>query len=153
MVINQLSSTVMQELRYILEQMNTCALALEEITKKEQEAIHILDADRVMSLTDRRVNTHQQLAQLEAECHALLKQQGIPADMTLEVVIDMYAGTQAADFQALRRKLYERIMFVDQNSQENRLRLLAAYNVTSTILQQLGLSQNNNNTYNRSGAK
>jgi len=152
MVIKQLSSTAMQELRYLLEQMNTCALALEEIGKKEQEAIHLLDSDRVLQLSERRVNAHQQLGELEKECHGLLRRQNIPADMTLEVVIDMYAGTQAADFQALRRKLYERIMVVDQSSQENRLRLLAAYNVTSTILQKLGLTQNST-TYSRSGAK
>lgn len=152
MVVNQFSSSVMQEFRYLLEQMNVCALALEEIGKKELEAIHILDSDRVMQLTDRRVATHQQLGQLEEECHALLKQQGIPADMTLEVVIDMYAGVQASNFQALRRKLYERIMHVDKSSQENRLHLLAAYNVTSTILQQLGLTKSQS-TYSRSGVK
>ena len=152
MVINQLSSTVMQELRYILEQMNVCALALEEISKKEQEAIHVLDSDRIMVLADRRVEAHQKLAHLETECHALLKQQGIPGDMTLEMVIDMHGGADAPDLQAIRRKLYNRVLSVDKGSQENRLRLLAAYSVTSTILQKLGLSENKS-TYNRSGAK
>jgi len=152
MVVNQISSTVLQELRIMLEHMNVCALALEEISKQEQKAIHILDSDRIMLLADRRVDAHQKLGQLEAECHALLKQQNIPSDMTLEMVIDMYGGAEAKDLQAIRRKLYNRVLSVDKDSQENRLRLLAAYSVTSTILQSLGLTQPKN-TYNRSGVK
>jgi len=152
MVISQLSSTVMQELRTLLEQMNSRALALEEISKQEQEAIHVLDSDRIMQLTDRRVAAHQQLGQLEAQCHALLKQQSIPDDMTLEVVIDIYGGAQATEFQAIRRKLYEQVLHVDQYNQENRLRLLAAYNVTSSLLQQLGITKTEN-TYSRSTVK
>ncbi|GAV19433.1 flgN protein [Mariprofundus micogutta] len=152
MVINQLSAETMQQLRNILEQMNNYAVALEEVSKQEQDAIHVLDSDRIMQLSDRRVALHQQLAALEAECHGLLRSQGIADDMTLAVVIDMYCGSNAADFQALRRKLYERIIHVDKCTQDNRLHLLAAYNVTSTILQQLGLSQNES-TYSRSTVK
>jgi len=152
MVINQLSGETMQQLRAMLEQMNIYALALEEISKQEQEAIHVLDSERIMQLSERRVAVHQQLGAVEAECHGLLKRKGIDDDMTLAMVIDMYTGTQAAEFQALRRKLYERIVHVDKCTQENRLHLLAAYNVTSTILQGLGLSQNEN-TYSRSTVK
>lgn len=152
MVVNQITSSVLQELRILLEHMNACALALEEIGKQEQKAIHTLDSDRIMLLADRRVDAHQKLDQLEAECHALLKQQNIPSDMTLEMVIDMYGGAEARDLQAIRRKLYNRVLTVDKGIQENRLRLLAAHSVTSTILQALGLTQSNN-TYNRSGVK
>ncbi|MDX8408343.1 MAG: flagellar protein FlgN, partial [Mariprofundaceae bacterium] len=53
----------------------------------------------------------------------------------------LYAGDKASGLQALRRNLYERIVFIDQRSQENRLRMHAAYNVSSAILQHLGLSQ------------
>ena len=61
--------------------------------------------------------------------------------MSLEAVIDLYADGKASELQALRRNLYERIVFIDQRSQENRLRMHAAYSVSSAILQHLGLSQ------------
>lgn len=152
MVNNQLPPSALAELSQLLEHMNSAAIELEEIGKQEQEAIHRLDSDLVIQLSDRRVLAHQQLSHLESQCHELLRHHNVPQDMTLEMVIDMYAGSQSSEFQAIRRKLYDRIMSVDKSSQRNRMQLLATYNVTSTILQQLGLTQPGE-TYSRSTIK
>jgi len=148
MVIKQLSHTTLQQLQQLLEQMNIFAQELEAVGQQEVEAIRNLNSGQVMQLTDRRIAAHQQLALLEKQCRTLLAEQGIAQEMTLEMVINTYTGERTADFQALRRNLYERMLRVDKSSQENRMRLLAAYNVSTSILQELGLV-NREQTYNR----
>jgi len=137
----ELPANALQQLHIILEKMNVCAREMEKITQAEYEAIRQLNADHIMGLSDNRITAHQCLAQLEQECRQLLKQYDISNDLSLSVVIDMYAGKQVAEFQALRRNLYDRMLKVDQESQDNRLRLHAAYNVSSSILEGLGLTQ------------
>ncbi|OIO69843.1 MAG: flagellar protein FlgN [Zetaproteobacteria bacterium CG1_02_53_45] len=141
MVINQLSGDVLLQLRTLLEQMNVCAHELEKITQGEYEAIRSLNAERIIALSDHRIVAHQALAQLENSCRELMSRQGVDQSLTLEIIIDLHAGKQASDFQALRRNLYERIVKVDKSSQENHLRMHAAYNVSSSILQKLGLAK------------
>jgi len=131
----------LEALHSVLEKMNVCALELEKIAQAEYEAIRHLDAEKIMQSTDQRVNAHQCLGLLEHQCRQLLDSYDISSEFSLSVVIDMYAGTKAAEFQSLRRNLYERMLKVDQTNQENKLRLHAAYNVTSNILQGLGLSK------------
>ncbi|RLL55625.1 flagellar protein FlgN [Mariprofundus sp. EBB-1] len=143
-----LPANALEELHSVLEKMNVCALELEKIAQAEYEAIRHLDADQIMQLTDERIIAHQCLGQLEQQCRQLLDSYDVSRELSLSVVIDMYAGTKAAAFQSLRRNLYERMIKVDQSNQENKLRLHAAYNVTSNILQGLGLSQPEH-TYNR----
>jgi len=131
----------LEALHSVLEKMNVCALELEKIAQTEYEAIRQLDADKIMQSSDQRITAHQCLAQLELQCRQLLDSYDISSEFSLSVVIDMYAGMKAAEFQSLRRNLYDRMLKVDQSNQENKLRLHAAYNVTSNILQGLGLSQ------------
>ncbi len=141
MVLAQLPASVMEQLYTLLEQMNICAKELELITEEEYKAIRALDADQIIAQTDRRALAHQALAQLEQQCRDLLRQHHISDDISLEVIIDMNAGERSEDLQSLRRNLYERMVRVDQRSQENHMRMHAAYNVSTNILQQLGLSQ------------
>jgi len=145
----ELPRNALDKLHTVLEKMNVCACELEKISQAEYEAIRLLDADKIMQMSDHRITAHQCLDQLEKECRELLRCYDISAELSLSVVIDMYAGDQAASFQALRRNLYDRMLKVDQHSQENRLRLHAAYNVSSSILQGLGLSTSEQ-TYKRS---
>jgi len=137
----QLPDSALQQLHDVLEKMNVCARELEKITQAEYEAIRQINADHIMQLSDHRISAHQCLAQLEAQCRELLKQYDIADDLSLSVVIDMYAGAQVVEFQALRRNVYDRMLKVDQDSQDNRLRLHAAYSVSSSILQGLGLTK------------
>jgi len=146
--IIELPVKALEKLHGILDKMNVCALELEKIALAEYEAIRQLDADVIMESSDQRITAHQCLARLEQECLQLLGNYNISSELSLSVVIDMYAGSQVAKFQSLRRNLYDRMLKVDQSNQENRLRLHAAYNVSSTILQGLGLSQEEH-TYDR----
>ncbi len=141
MVMTQLPPHTMSELHALLTRMDACARELESVANAEYEAIRILDGDQIMALTDRRIIIHQCLAKLEEDGRALRTRARIPEEMTMEVLIDLFAGNQASEFQALRRNLYERMIYIDRQSQENSLRLRAAYNVSSTILQHLGLVQ------------
>ena len=139
--MNRISTSAMQQLDTFLQQMNACARHLESVTQAEYEAIREVDGERVLTLADERVACYQQFGQLEQACRQLLARESIPEDMSLEAIIDMYSGEKASELQALRRNLYERIVYIDQRSQENRLRMHAAYSVSSAILQHLGLSQ------------
>jgi len=141
MVVNQQPVSVMQQLHTLLEQMDVCAQQLEALTHDEYEAIRSLDAEQILHLGNQRIIAHQSLGQLEQQSRQLLIQHQISSQLGLSAVIDQYAGEQTTEFQALRRNLYERILRVDQKSQENRMRLHAAYNVSTTILQGLGLTQ------------
>ncbi len=142
------SEQAMQTLHQLLEQMNICAEQLESITRDEYEAIRSLDAETILQLGDQRILAHQCLEQLEQQCRNLFSETQLSGQVTLSAMIDMYAGIDASEFQALRRNLYERIVKVNRQSQENRMRLHAAYNVSTTILQSLGLS-NAEQTYQR----
>jgi len=156
MVVNQISSQnftklpakALESLHRLLEKMNVCADKLESIAQSEYEAIRQLDAGQIMLMSEHRITVHQCLGQLEHECRQLLLRYEVSSDLALSVVIDMYAGAEASEFQALRRNLYDRMLKVDQHNQENRLRLHAAYNVSTSILQGLGLSQSEH-TYKR----
>jgi hypothetical protein len=149
--MNSEQDTLMQQLQPLLEAMDACARRLEQITEAEYDAIRSLDADLILNTGRQRIEAHQELVMLEQQSRALLEQHCIPERMTLSAVIDQFAGQQKSRFQALRSNLYERIVKVDRQSQENRIRLQAAYSVSTTILQSLGLAQGEQ-TYQRRAA-
>jgi len=140
MVITQQSGEIMSQLGRLLEQMDARAQELETITQDEYEAIRSLDAEQLMHIGNQRIMAHQSLAQLEQQSRQLLDEHHIPHQQGLSAVIEMYAGEEAPSFESLRRNLHERMLRVDQRTQENRMRLHAAYNVSSTILLGLGLA-------------
>ncbi|MDX8406557.1 MAG: flagellar export chaperone FlgN [Mariprofundus sp.] len=148
MVIKSLSKQTLSALRALLEKMDACARELELVSSQEYDAIRALDSEQIMALTDRRILIHQCLARLEQDGRTLLTRANVPADMSMEVLIDLFADDQTGAFQALRRNLYERLLQVDRQSQENSMRLRAAYNVSTSILQNLGLIQKEQ-TYGR----
>ncbi len=128
-------------LQSLLERMEACAQQLESITASEYEAIRNLDADRIMQLSDERLANHNELVLLEQAGRKLLADYNVSEQTPLSTAIEIHAGTQASGFQALRRRVQERMLKVDRHSQENRMRLHAAYNVSSAILNSLGLNQ------------
>jgi len=141
MVINRQPDEVMQQLFTLLGQMDTCAQELETITQSEYEAIRNLDTEQILYFGEQRLIAHRYLEQLELQSRQWLAEQQIPDRQSLSSVIDIYAGDQTTVCQALRKNLFERILRVDQKTQENRMRLHAAYQVSTTILQSLGLTQ------------
>jgi len=152
MVITKLSPHTLSELHELLTRMDTCARELEAVASDEYEAIRMLDDERIMGLTDRRIMVCQCLVRLEEDGKALRARAHVPGEMSMEVLINLLAGKQAAELQALRRNLYERMIHIDRQSQENSLRLRAAYHVLSSILQRLGLVQKEQ-TYGRTAPR
>ncbi len=148
MVLNQSSGALMPSLRSLLKQMDTCAQDLEAITQREYEAIRSLDAEQILQAGQQRMITHQYLGELEQQMRQLLAQHQVSSQLPISAVIDMYADDQTSELQSLRNSLHERMLKIDQHSQENRMRLHAAYSISSTILQGLGLSPAQQ-TYNR----
>jgi len=141
MVINPSSNTMIEQLNTLFEQMDACAQELETLTDHEYEAIRELDAELILQAGKQRLILHQYLQQLEQQTRQLLARHQISNDLNMSSIIDTYADQQSTALQSLRKNLYERFLRVDQKSQENRMRLHAAYNVSTTILQGLGLAQ------------
>jgi hypothetical protein len=108
------------------------------IIRQEREAVSRFDGDMLVALSERRVVCHQALATLEKESRRLLIEGGAPESMTVEAFVELYAGADAARFQSLRRGLYERMAHIEQDNAENYIRMHAAYDVTNSVLQQIG---------------
>lgn len=149
MVMKQLSESTLTQLRELLGQMYDTTLKLDEIMQQEVAAIRVLDGDTIIRLADEHIMIHERLATLEQMCKTLLAREGVAADMPLQEAIELYAADQAADLQALRLKLREKVEATELTSEETRMRMLAAYNVSSNVLQLLGLTQSEQ-TYGRS---
>lgn len=129
---------MLNTLQELLERMGQCANALEDIIVQEKEAVHHFDGDALAGLMDRRVEAYSKLAELEEKCKALLISSGTSENITLEALIDLYAGTDKPRFQSLRRELYERMLRVEKGNTENRIRLHAAHDVTTNVLLHVG---------------
>ena len=129
---------MLKTLQELLERMGVCANTLEDIILQEQEAVRHFDGDGLIVLMDRRVEAYSKLAELEEKCKALLISSGASENMTLEALIDLYAGADKFRFQSLRRELYERMLRVERGNAENRIRLHAAHDVTTNMLLHVG---------------
>ncbi len=130
---------MLNTLQELLERMNEHANVLESIIVKEQEAAHQFDGDALIGLMEQRIHAYGELAELEERCKALLIAHGASEDMTLEAFIDLYAGSEKTQFQSLRRELYERMLHVEKGNSDNRIRLHAAYDVTTNVLKHVGV--------------
>jgi len=126
------------ELQTILSRMEQCTRILEGIVGRERQAVRQFDGETLMQLIDLRANCHREMSDLEQQCRALMANVDLPAGLGLEGFIELVAGIDADHFQSLRRQLYERMAHVGQESEENRVRMRAAFDVTTHLLQELG---------------
>lgn len=129
---------MLKTLQELLERMGLCAAGLEEIIVQEQEAVRHFDGDALILLMEKRVDAYNELAELEEKCKTLLHASEASSGMTLEALIDLYAGSDKSRFQSLRRELYERMLRVEKGNTENRIRLHAAHDVTTNVLLNVG---------------
>ena len=136
----------------ILTGMNEIAAELEEVIFQERQAVRELDAEKLVELSEQRSLLHKLMGEMELQCRALLSEGGAPESMRVETFIDLYAGSSASSFQALRRELYERLSRVDRDNTDNYVRMHAAYDVTHAVLQQIGVIESRQ-TYGRREAR
>ncbi len=128
-----------QVLHELLQRMDATCRKLEEVVLGEQKAVRTFDTAALIELTDARHACHQDLQELEARCRDIVRQYGVPDELSLETFIDVYLQDGAPKLQSLRRELYQRLTNLNQSSEDSRLRLRAAYDVTSGVLQNIGV--------------
>lgn len=128
-----------EALQQLLQGMDVVSRRLEEVVLCEQQAVRRFDAEALVQLADVRRECHQELTVLEAQCRELMRQAGMPDELSLEAFIDLHLADAAPQLQAIRRKLYQRMAKLTEANEEHRIRLRAAYEVTSNVLQGVGL--------------
>jgi len=134
----QIKAVHLEELDGLLKNMDACARNVEQITEHEREAARNFNAEDLMQLSELRSQSHQALMEMERQCRKLLAQYNVPEDMPLRVFIDLFATRHAHELQALRRTLYTRMMHINEVSEESRIHLKAAFDVTIGVLQHIG---------------
>jgi len=111
------------------------------VVLSEQKAIRLFDMEALMEITAFRHDSQQELQHLETSCHEIMRQYDVPDELSLETFIDIYLPNTAPGLQALRRSLYQRLTNLNKSNKENSLRLRASYDVTSSILRDIGVME------------
>ena len=124
-------------LRAILQDMDSCIAEQEAIIIEERVAMKVFDADILAELVERRARSQSMLNELESRCQRMMNLSA--ASQTMEQLIDSYASAQADSLQGKRIELMRRMQVLEKDHVENHLRLRAAWNVTTSILQQVGV--------------
>jgi Mg2+ and Co2+ transporter CorA len=123
-------------IRQILHDMNTCITEQENIILEERDAMKVFNATALTELVERRARTQSILDELESRCQRLMGLSN--TQHTMEYLIDAYADDEADMLQNLRIELMRRMQTLEKDHIENHLRLRAAWNVTTSILQHIG---------------
>jgi len=135
-------------LQQLLQDMETSVQAQEAIIIEEREAMKIFDGDKLTDLIERRARCHSEFHELSSRCKRLIHQ--CNNEEKLEQVIDLYAPALADDLHSMRIDLVRRMQRLADDQLDNHVRLRAAWNVTTSILQQVGaieMKQTYQNTY------
>jgi len=134
--LEQVTLNIPKVLHEILLSMECCVTEQESIIQEEREAMKIFDGVQLAELVERRARSQSELAELESRCRRLVDNNGEEA--RLETVIEAHAADQADSLQSKRIGLVRRMQALERNHVENHIRLRAAWNVTTSILQQIG---------------
>jgi len=135
------TQTEIQNLSNMLTQMDDCSQNIEHIMQMEQQAVHSFDGDILEQLSDDRARCQSELVELESQCRRLLRKSGAQKEMSLKDFIDAYMQAEKVPLQRKRLKLLERMERVQQVSDEHRIRLHAAWHVTTHVLKEIGVLQ------------
>ena len=126
-------------IRSILQDMDACISAQERIIIEERDAMKVFDAEALAELVERRARIQSIFHELESRCQRLL---GLSDRRhTMEYLIDHYASDDADMLQTMRVDLMRRMQVLEEEQTENHLRLRAAWNVTTGILQHIGVAE------------
>ncbi len=130
------------EILYLLEKMDLCSQTMEDILQEENKAVHSFDGELLETLAEQRLCCQHQWVALEEQWQAILERYQLSKDMTLEVFIDTKLGALHTDAQALqhmRQRVLQRMEWIQQANEEQRIRLHAAWSVTTHVLQEIGM--------------
>jgi len=123
-------------LKKILQDMDSCITEQEHIILEERDAMKVFNATALTELVERRARTQSILDELESRCQRLMGLSN--THHTMEYLIDAYATDDADMLQNMRVELMRRMQTLEKDHIENHLRLRAAWNVTTSILQHIG---------------
>jgi len=137
------SQTLQNQLENMLEQMDVCAKNMEDIIAQELQAAHEFDGDALEHLAELRARSQSKVVELESQCKRLLKQHDAPDHMSLEGFIAAHAEKSDQSFlQGKRQRVLARMERMHAATEENRIRLHAAWCVTMHVLQEVGAMPN-----------
>ncbi len=141
----------------ILSDMEDCIHEQEIIVLEEREAMQTFNAGALTALVERRARSQSTLSELEHQCQVLCAQiQHIPnKDKRMALIIDHFAPENADMLQTMRIDLVRRMQTLERDHVENHIRLRAAWNVTTNILQHIGAIEapSTYNTYTTQAAR
>lgn len=135
-------------LAQLLYDMQASVTAQEAIIIEERQAMKIFDGNKLSELMNRRARCHSEFQELSSRCKRLTTT--CNNEEKLEQVIDLYAPALADDLHSIRIDLVRRMQRLTDDQLDNHVRLRAAWNVTTSILQQVGaieIKQTYANTY------
>jgi len=143
MVNEQVQAIHLEKLDGLLKNMDACARNIEQITERERDAARNFDVESLVKLSELRGQSHHALKAMEEQCRDILAQYQVPEDMPLSVFIDLFSADRryaesARKLQPIRRSLYARMLRIDEASEESRIHLKAAFDVTIGVLQRIG---------------
>jgi len=137
--VKPMNLSVPQKIASLLHAMMDCVQEQEAIILEEREAMQTFDADVLATLVERRARSQSVLDELESQCHILCKQINIPnTQQPMAYMIEHFAPHQADELQDTRIELVRRMQVLERDHLENHVRLRAAWNVTTNILQHIG---------------
>jgi hypothetical protein len=97
----------------------------------------VFDAEALSELVERRARSQSTLHELESRCQRMMSLSD--SNLTMEHLIDNYAAENADVLQGMRIELMRRMQILEKDHVENHLRLRAAWSVTTSILQHVGV--------------
>ncbi len=136
MVNQSIPANASQNLEDILQEMEACISEQESIILEERAAMKIFNAAALTELVERRARTQSVLNELESRCKRMLTSSDNESRM--EQLINRCAPDNADNLQSIRIDLARRMQSLEQSYVENHIRLRAAWNVTTNILQHVG---------------
>ncbi len=128
-----------QHIKTLLHAMADCVQEQEHIVFEERRAMQSFDAHALTSLLERRARSQSMLNELENQCRTLAQQLDIPeTDQPMAYIIEHFTPEHTDELQNLRIELVRRMQALERDHLENHIRLRAAWNVTTNILQHIG---------------
>jgi len=139
--VNHMSKDLSTVIHSILTEMDDCICEQENIIIEEREAMHTFDALALTALVERRARSQSKLNELESQCYLLCDQVGHTTDKNnrMAYIIEHFTVSQTDELQDKRINLVRRMQALESDHIENHIRLRAAWNVTTSILQHIGV--------------
>jgi len=148
-----LTETDVSDVEGLLQNIDAEADNLIRIADRERRAIRDFDSVIMIEAAAGRQNSLERLINMEELCRSLLtggSEEG--EDMSMERMLARNFR-DSGELNLLRMKAYENLNQALQVSQENRLRMLAAFNVIKDVLQSIGIGKDKNVTYGPGGSR